>query len=254
MTTSVIDNLTSDDGSSQDTNKSASAEVLKELVGEGKKFRTVEELALSKKTTDSFIEQLKRENNDLRKAVEQSEAAAKEQKTLSDILNALEKTAQGGDGSNNQNSAVSLEELTKLVRSVNSQEREQESRRTNKELVDKALIVKYGEPTKASEAIKNKARELNLRPQQIKDLSELSPEAFLQLFGVTNTKPVDQAAVKGNVNSAATNLVPDSGERTLSYYEAIRKKMGFKFFSDFDLQRQMQADMNRLGDKFNDLN
>jgi|CXWL01.1.fsa_nt_gi predicted CopG family antitoxin len=247
MTTSVIDSVTND--SSQETTNTAS-DILSELVGEGKKFKDIQALAASKREADQFIEQIKRENAELREVTKALEAEKTTQHSLTEILAALkqDKKEEGGN-----QSPVSLEELTKLVKSVTSQEREMGIRTANRDLVDKTLITKFGDQGKAIEAVKTKAKELGLGPYQIKELSESSPAAFLQLFGATasGTNQASSSTVKGNVNSESMNLLPDGGERNFAYYEALRKKMGSqKYFADYRLQTQKQRDMAALGTKF----
>lgn len=242
---SVIDEVTND--SSRETIKPAS-DILANLVGEGKKFKSVEDLAAGKAEADAFIEQVKRENAELRQTAQKLEAEKGQQKTLSDILDALK---QGKTEPTGNQPPVSLEELTKLVKSVTSLERDKETRNTNRNLVDQTLVAKYGDPAKAIEQVKTKAKELGLGPTQIKELSESSPAAFLQLFGATTSGTTTTPATKGTVNSEAMNFVPEGGERNMAYYEALRKKMGTqKYFADFNLQRQKSADMGKLGAKF----
>lgn len=244
----VIDTATTSD-SSANHNQNA-GDILASLVGEGKKFKTVEDLALGKLQADQHIPQLQQENAELRNAVKELEGKANAGATLSQVLEALNKAKSPEQG--NQ-PPVSLEELTKLVKSVSAEEREATQRQNNQSLVDQTLVSKFGDTGKAVEVVRAKAKELGLGTAQIKELAQTAPAAFLQLFGATAPPPQSTPPpARGNVNSEALkNLNPDSNTRNNAYYSALRKQMGFhKFYNDFELQRQKHNDQVALGDKF----
>lgn len=251
--TNVIDQIADD--SSARTDDTNAGDLLNSLVGDGKKFRTVEDLAKSKVESDSFIEQLKRENAEARRALAEAENKLKDSAGLERLVDSL-KNNQGKDGSGNQPTPpVSLEDLQKLVRAVTTEEKQKELRSANKSEVDKALIKAKGTPEKAAEFVREQAVKLGLSPTQVRELSETSPAAFITLFGLQveqDRKPILRPGPALN-SEAALREMDSSGKRTYSWYEAKRKEMGAaKFFGDFALQRQKQQDMRAMGAAFYD--
>ena len=76
------------------TGSSTQADPLAELVGDGKKFATVNDLARGKLEADSFIEKIKAENNELRVLLKHTEGKISQAATVEDILKRV------GSGSN----------------------------------------------------------------------------------------------------------------------------------------------------------
>lgn len=246
---SVI-NAVTESGESSESSQNA-GDLLANLVGEGKKYKDVNALVASRLEADRHIEQLERENASMRADMAANDNKKAEQKTLTDILAAIEK-AKGAEGSNQP--APTQEELTKLIRSTLSQTKQEETRATNRELVDQSLIAKFGTVEAAKQKVIERSRELGLTPGVIKELSETTPAAFLELFGVTsnnNSVNSQKPVVKGNVNPESINLVPDNGERKYAYYKALRQKMGRNaFYADTNVQYQMSKDMAKYGESF----
>lgn len=232
------------------------------LVGEGKKFRDVAALAAGKVESDKFIEQLKREAADLRKELASATEKAASQHTLTEIMEALNRRPDGANAEDDEGKPppkqVSLEDISRLVRATNAAEKAADIAKTNRMSVNKKLLeLAGGNAETAKTLLANRTTELGLSSDQVRDMSERSPAALIELLtpaaSATNGSHTPGAA-RSRVNTEALiRSAGDSGERKLSWYTAKRKEMGInKFYNDFQLQAQYQADLRKHGANFLD--
>lgn len=235
----------------------STADPLSELVGDGKKFKTVEDLAKGKLESDNFIAKLQAENNELRTLLKTTEEKVIRAATVEDILKRVEgvskptstPAASGTDG--NQPVSLTREDVVNLLA-----QREQEAKaKANYAMANRTLVEAYGD--KAKEVVATKAAELGISPAMLKAMAETSPKAFLTVLGVGSAPSAPSvsrtgSAGRGNVNTAAISNSPPIGEvRNQSFYDKMRKEMGaIKFATNTNLQVQMHKDMERLGDAF----
>lgn len=169
-------------------------------VGEGKKYSDVSKLDHAYAEAESFIEQLKAENAELRSKAESTP-------TVDELISKLQpKTEEGGN-----DQAPDQEELATVVQSLVNQTLEsrtrQEQMQKNATEVVSALRSQYGE--KAQEVLVQRSAELGV------DLSQLamtSPQAALKLIGDDAApKPEQPAAQTSSVKTEAV-LAPQAGQ------------------------------------------
>ncbi len=225
-----------------------------DLVGEGKQYKDVTELAKGKLQADDHITKVEGENAQLREAIKELEGKATQSKGIDDILSAIEAKRGSGD---EQVSAVAPEDITELVSKALNKQQSDATAETNKTKVNAALISKFdGDADKAVEFVKVTREALGMSADQLDVLSKNSPEAALRLFGVeANKQSTDPGSVssQSTINIAALTAQNKSGVRNQAYYSALRKEMGMgKFFADIRLQNQMYSDAQEQGDKFHE--
>lgn len=223
-----------------------SDDILKELVGEGKKFKTVGDLAKSRVKADEFIEQLKAENAEMRRELEAKEREQGKARTIEDVLNAV-KEVRGEEG--NQ-SPVSTEDILKAIDSRVSELDRLKARKANADLAQAELLKRFGNDTaKAKEFIRAEAARVGLTPSELKGLSETSPEAFKRILGLNNPTGQGQtgASFVSEVNSESNR--GGVGVRNAAYYAELKTKLGPKFW-DARIQQQRMRDRESLGSKF----
>ena len=230
-----------------------------ELVGDGKKFKSLEDLARSKLESDKFIDKLKSENDALRKLVKESEKTSNMTSAIERLLSSV--TQPKDESSNDQPAApspspvttpenlakaISAEDVVKIVYAVEEQRRLAANQQTSLSSLNK----KYGEKT--DEVLASRAADLGMDKAMLMDMASRNPKAFLRLIGeegVTN-------AAQGNVsarNSAAImgNIPGNQGVRNAAYYENLKKTMGTKkFVLDRSIQVQMHNDMMAMGERW----
>lgn len=108
--------------------------------------------------------------------------------------------------------------------------------------VESALKSKFGDG--ANKIVHDRAKELGLSIERMKELANESPDAFLRLVGEPDQKQTN-TQVRGTVNTTGFNS--NTGERNSAYYTNLRRTNRKLYDS---LQGQMLDDRARLGDKF----
>ena len=234
------------------------ADPLQELVGDGKKFKSVDDLAKSKLEADRFIDKLKDENDALRKLVKESERTTHMTSAIERLLASVTKSE---DESSNQpaapslppvtnpetmTKAISAEDVVKIVHAVEEQRR----MAANEQQALNILSKKYGEKT--DEVLSSRASELGMDKGMLIDMARRNPKAFSRLIGEDSQTNITGAQVSAR-NSAAVlgNNPSNNSVRNAAYYENLKKNMGVKkFILDRSIQVQMHNDMSVLGDRW----
>lgn len=202
------------------------SELVGALVGEGKKYKNVDDLAKAYINADDFIEQLKAENRELR---EKTVAT----KTVDDILERLQQQqgAKQGDTPVTPLNGVSLPDITKLVEQAVTGLDAKKVREGNLLKADAMLKEVYGE--KAAEVYKASANTPELHEAYMK-LAAANPEQFVKLFtGDVPKNTGGQADSGGGVNTAvafqSANKAADPG--TKAYYDNVRRTDPSRYYS-----------------------
>lgn len=211
-------------GDAQPSTEGTGDLLINTLVGEGKKFKTPEDLAKGKLEADRFIEQVKLENAELRKQLE-------ERTTLEQSLEEIKKARANPAGKELEpaNSALDEKELQSLIqRTIDSAAKNKELE-SNILLSDRAVVEHMaGDRAKAEQFLKSKAAELNVGIDFLMSMAGRSPKAFLSLIGVDTSKVQTSTHVspKSSVNTDADDYVPNGGSPkagTKEYYENLRR-------------------------------
>lgn len=159
---------------------------LEALVGEGKKFSTAAELARAKIEADNFIEQLKRENAEYRKEVQ-------EKITMDEFLTKVrsevlpkEQNPEGRLPPQNSEPDSKQVDLDKLVQAAIEKREAYNKSQGNTQIVEAEVTRQWGE--QAAQKLQQKARELGMSLDKLKDVAQTSPDAFYTLVGLQKTK------------------------------------------------------------------
>lgn len=222
---------------------------LEELVGPGKKFQTVDDLAKGKKDSDAFINTLTNENKELRGLVTDLDKRLRKAESGLSILDRLN-TPSNPQGNPLEPPVVnepepkvvglSEEDVVRVVEQV----KQNDVATRNKAEVDATLARLLGNEAKGF--IIQKANELGMDSRELAGLALKSPKAFYNMLGINpNAKTGNTMYVNSNGASAPSN----EPVRNNAFYESLKKKMGTKaFILDKNLQNQRHRDMETLGD------
>jgi len=226
-----------------------SSDLLRELVGEGRKYKTIDDLAKSRLEADRFIEQLKQENHGMRDDLTRLQEDLERKAKLEDRLNSIESSQENP----RNHPAVSEKEIEQMVQKSITQREQAQSAQQNLERTNQQMLERYnGDRNKAIEAVQNRASELGVSVKYLTDTAAKSPTAFHALMGTTDTqsKPQERPAPsEGTVRTEGLAATGVSGERDWSYYERLRKESP-KAYWDPKVQQQLFKDAERLGDAF----
>lgn len=186
------------------------------LVGEGKKFKTVEDLAKGKLEADNFIEQLKKEKAELHAALQSKTTEAKVQETIQETTQTNTKASVGEDNLR-----------TLVAQTVQNLFAEQEIQ-SNIVTVNKKLQEVYGD--NAAKKVADRAAELNVGVDFLKSVAAKSPSAFYKLLD-TNTQA--QTPSGGVAQSTVTNPISLDTKQGKNWedYQNMRKSDPVRYYS-----------------------
>lgn len=202
--------------------------VMEALVGEGKTYKTVEDLAKGKLNADIHIQKIELENKEMRDKL----AGAK---TVDDLLAKLEaRTASVGNpnGSDDKtiqtNGALSAEQIAKIVNDSIQGRETANVKAVNKARAETRLKEIFGD--KAKEVFEREAANPAVRTTLLQ-LAEIDPDKFVSFFQKETTKTgVDngQNGMNLNVNLQDNSALVPGTER---FYADMRKKNPGLYYS-----------------------
>lgn len=208
---------TSPDASMQTTGS------VSELVGPGKKFATVEDLARGKVEADAYIEQLKGETAGLRSDLDQrlsAEELLEQIRTEREAqLAASNQPAQG-----NTTPSLGTDDITSLVKATIEQREVMQTASQNLAAADKRMKELYGE--KALEVMNQKASEAGVSVKFLTDIAAKSPKAFYNVLGLEQAKGSSLPNMtRGSVDPESLGSNRSSGGlSTWADFEKLRKE------------------------------
>ena len=227
---------------------------LNDLVGEGKKFKTPDDLAKAKLESDRFIEKLQNEQRELREELARRLSA---EEALKRAQEAASRVETGGTPPPQtpppQRTQEQPDIKAEIAKALNQREQER-TVQSNIEQVTHKMTSTYGSVDKAAEVVQNRAQELGMDVAKLRELASENPKAFFKLIGVDDRQ---QEAPKttswGNTKSAvamkngagATTVTPG----TYKWYQELRKSDPAAYYSP-RVQLQMDKDAREKGEKF----
>lgn len=209
-----------------------------DLVGEGKKYKTDEELARAYAHSDKHIAELKADADAMRKTLA-------EQTTVTEAIKRLEaqygKLPEGNGVTTPEPKVESPPQETKgltpedVDRIIADRERNQTAAQ-NMAQVTEAIQKFAGDEVKGKDYVSKRASELGMTPQALGEIGKQSPSALLKLLGLESKTPspttvVDRTYRPGT--SSASQATPGS----LAYYDELKKTDPSKYFSPSNLKK-----------------
>jgi len=207
------------------------------LVGEGRKYKTVEDLAKAYINADEFLEKLKGENETLRQEVRKG-------KTLDEVLERLkEQPSQSAPDQSEKKSgpaALSAQDVAKIVSDTLTGLETQRTREGNLLKADAAMKQLFGD--KAADVFVKEASTPQMKKALI-DLASVAPEKFVALF-TPKQGGGGQVDSTTRVNTAALDVQSVSGRAAdpgcKEYYDELRRSKPSAYYSS-----AIQSQMNK---------
>ena len=214
------------------------------LVGEGKKFKTVDDLAKGKAESDRVIMAREQELAELREEL-------KKRETVEDIIQRVTKPPVQSPMQVSEpqpvpvTSGITDEDLVQRIREVTSEATRAEKIAQNTEEVAIRLVEVFGSEEAANHAITVKARELGVSVEFLQSTAIQSPKAFYAQIGLDALTPTPQSSPRttGSILTEAlenNHRGPKPG--TYSYYQEILKTKGSTAYFDPKVQNQLMKD------------
>lgn len=228
---------------------------LDSLVGEGKKFATVEDLAKGKLAADKHVTTLEEEAAIAKELAEKLNKETGTAHTVADLMKAVKEATASKEGESEGTKPMSTEDLQELIKSVIAGETATSTKDANRAKGNALVLSKAkGDVEVAKALIAERAKAVGMTPASLAELSESSPDAFAKLMEIDSKTqaPSTGALDSANTDTLSAAVLEVDGFKTRSYYEAQRKEMGnLKYIHDKSLQTEMQKASQALGAKFN---
>lgn len=214
---------------------------LEVLVGEGKKFKTVEELARGKLESDNFIGQLQREMNELREAVGKHQSM---EEIKTQILSSLKREDPPIQPpvTPPENENIDSANIETLVSQLLQKREAEKIASTNKEKVTQTLQEKFG--ADASLILNQKARELNVTLDYLAKVANDSPTAFFRLVGVDVTATPSQTPP-----APLGTVTPLPRVQSGTDWERMKATNPKEYFSQENTMKRYREQMRSAGHK-----
>lgn len=221
------------------------------LVGESKKFKTVEDLAKGKQEADAFIETLKQEKAQVMEELERLKGESTQQETVKELLDEIRSSKTKG---NSEEDNSNEDDLEAKVKRILQGESARETAQRNREQGNKLVLDKFNGDVQAAKAfLAERASELGTTPAKLAELSESSPKLFAKAIDVNlSTTDTSVSALHG-VNTSSlrdTNDIID-GVPTKAHFDKLKKDMGVqKWINNKSIQKQYLDAAMKLGSRF----
>lgn len=195
------------------------------LVGEGKKFKTVDDLAKSKLEADNFIETLKAEIAEAKAERDRLATESATRKSVEDQIRALEAN-RAVKTENEPTARVEVPgDLNQRIKAELESVQRSQVIEGNVRTVSDKLVELYGSEEKARDAVKGFATELGVSTKFLMDAAAASPNAFFNTVGIADkVKTVNPGVTKTEVNSEAFRHTTPS-THPVGSYEQMRDTM-----------------------------
>lgn len=247
MTTNLLDN--SGDLPELDPTKN----YLEELVGEGKKFKTVEDLAKGKYMADIHAKTLEQRMDEMRVDYLAAKEEAQTGRKVAELLDKLDSTKNlqiENTHSNEETLRPDFDEakLNDLVSSRFNSLKQAEKEEANVNLVMSKVKERFGSNFKAS--LKEQSEQLGLTEDDVNLMARKNPNLFMKTFDLAGTQTNDQFQPPPR-SALAGGFAPKTTKRTMSYYQDLRRKDPMLYY-DSKIAVQMDKDAQLLGKEFFD--
>lgn len=229
---------------------------VEELVGEGKKFKTIEDLAKGKAEADAFIAFKNREYDTLKEDYLNLRKEHTAGSRLEDLITKLSLTQQPSSNESpevneeNKVPAYKPEDIDARVLETVSRLETQRKETANFNEVQAKLQEKLG--PNYENILKQQVADLGLSPEDVNTLAKKSPKAFFKTLGLEEKQQGDNTFnAPPRSQNRSDSFAPSSTKRTWAYYEKMRKEQPSVYLNP-KTQVQMHKDHKELGNAFED--
>ena len=205
---------------------------VKELIGEGKKYASVEEALKALRFSQEHISTIERENADMREKLHSAES----------IQEMLDKK-RGND------SSFDISKIDEVIDQKLSAREKQNVMTSNIQTVDSQMKTMFGE--KAVEVLRNKSSELGVSVDHMMSTAATSPKAFMSWF--TSSKEASKSDGFSTSVNTDNNAFSDSQNKskpfTYNYYNEMRRSNPSEYWKP-QIQKEMHDKMLATGEDF----
>lgn len=199
---------------------------LEALVGDGKKFKTVEDLARAKWESDNYIKTLEKGRDQLRedylKALEAAQTGPQVKEMLDQLLSGNANNSNANTPANDVNAPqLDPKQIESIVSSKLQEVEAQRRAEQNYTAVEAKLKEAFGPQYR--EVFQQKVRELGLSMDWARQIALTSPEVLYRALEINQANKPDQFQAPSPSNRRSDNFSPNVTRRDWDYYENMRK-------------------------------
>lgn len=253
MTQNLFNSDPADDLPKIDDNK----DYLNELVGDGKKFKTVDDLAKGKYLADAYVEHQNRQLDELRAEYRKLYEDNARRATLEDQLTQLRQqltssnnTPPANEDLEQPQSTIDMKQIESLVSNKVLEHERTKKEEENWNIVVSRLKEKLG--PNFSSVLKQQIQELGLTEDSVNQLARTSPKALFKTLGIDEHNTNNFQAPMTSQMRHDSFAPRGKDKRTYSYYQDMKKKDPLVYL-DSKTQTQMHKDALEQGEAFFDV-
>lgn len=195
---------------------------------------------------DAFIEQLERENAEMREAVRQAELDREAKRVLEEARKAATPppSREAPQAAQEPAKSVDPDELVERVLEAQEKRTAAAQAKANAQAAADKLVELFGTEDAANKVVRERAAELGVGTDFLLSTAQRSPAAFFELMKIDEA-PKNAPAPRNDVNPAALkNHAPGAVKPgTPEYYEQLRKEIGNTAFYTPKIQQQRFKDL-----------
>ncbi len=221
---------------------------LAKLVKErGENWSDPEVIAKGKLEADVHISNLEQQLAELREDLDKKSYTAAVEASLQNRASSANSNPAGNDHGNDADpdtNGEAGESLESLVEQTLQKRDAAEKVKRNLEAVEASLIQSFG--TEAVSKVRDRAKELGMSVDRLREVAEESPNAFLSLVGQPPLmqRNADTSSTKNSIAS-----FNGSSNRDFQYYQNLRRSNPKQYYSP-SIQNEMADSRVKMGEKF----
>lgn len=174
---------------------------VRDLVGEGKKYATLEQALSSIPHAQNHIAKIEAENQEFRDRLLKIEEGMATQESLEEMLHKIQEASSNPSEDTPTQPQVSKEDISELVRQTLKQEEAAKLASQNIKSVVNTMVDSYGDKQKAEQAYIEKAEEFGFSVEDMNSLAAKSPKALLKMFGLDKKGSSEPTKMKSTINT-----------------------------------------------------
>lgn len=216
------------------------------LVGEGKKYKDQELLAKSVIHKDQFIEQLKREQAQLRNDLETRIKYEEFLDKMSSLQSGTTKGAPSPDDTTSDNKTpppVTLADIELRLEQRDAKKRQDENLLYVERILSETLGPNFGSK------VKQQASNLGMSEEVLTNIAAQNPKAFFKLIGAEDKADTSFTPPPRSQFNADSFRPSTSNVKNFAYYEQMRKDKPLEYWKPH-IQNEMLKALETLGDAF----
>lgn len=228
------------------------------LVGENKKFKSVEDLAKGKLESDEYIRTLTARMDELRNDYEKLQGEYTSRESLEELIEQAtarnsqrtpsSETNPNANGVNNQ-PTFDPKQIESLVSSKIQEHETSRKYNENYQTVRTKLREHFGE--NYQDVLKQNIESLGIDENTVNDMARKTPQVLFKLLGVDQTRSPNTFQTPPKTNQRPSTFAPVTQQRTRAFYVKMRKEQP-EVYKDPKTTVQMHKDAQELGDAFFD--